>query len=742
MQPTDPAKKLMPSRAEPAPLEYPHEARQAAPAETPAALQSAPSLGALMHSLRRSWKVVMPTAFLAAALAGGVVWMVVPAQYTSTLVLRLLSRPTLGNLDQDEVFANVQKANVSILKSFEVLSETIVKSRVAETYGIADTPQGLARRLVTHFNDGPEMLAVQLSGENPEAVAATLNALGDVLPRKMLKADVDRINGMMEQKDKSLRAVAQALSEKRIELVAAEKKAGLDKLGMMARSQEGAERNLSDAVRELGMADAELARLEGQRRSATRRVEEPLLPVVSDADLEAAAAQRPNYFQAFQDAELQRKKVMDLARLVVPERRAEMTAKPRAELERLEGTLRAIRDRVRGEIAEKSRVKVIEQEKRNLAELEDKIAAHREQRARLDREVERRRGEVEAFKNGGLRAPPEVLGLRDEVEQLEKEQARLGEQKAGLKGLFPITERLSRHTEAFVPTEKDFSRPLKYALAAGALVFGVCLIGGCLMEARSRRISDSSEIREGLGLRIIGTVPAMPASVRRKSAAALSMGGLDSRYGLTEAVDGVRTRLLHAPRVDGARIIMITSAATGEGKTTLASHLAASLARAWRKTLLIDGDLRNPNAHSQFDLPSEPGLSEALRGEMEYEDAIRPTSISRLWLLPAGKIDAHALQALTQDGLSAVFDRLKEQFDFIVIDTSPVIPVPDALVLGQQADAVILSVMRDVSRMPAVYAAQQSLEDLGIRVLGAVVSGEKTETYGKAVPYGPVPGGS
>src|SRR5262245_15781425 len=99
MQPSEPRK--MPT-AEPA-----HDPRSSAPAETPAALHSAPSLGALMHSLPRSWKVVMPTAFLAAVLAGGVAWMLVPAQYTSTLMLRLLSRPTLGNLDQDEIFANV-----------------------------------------------------------------------------------------------------------------------------------------------------------------------------------------------------------------------------------------------------------------------------------------------------------------------------------------------------------------------------------------------------------------------------------------------------------------------------------------------------------------------------------------------------------------------------------------------------------------------------------------------------------
>lgn len=732
MQPRD-DKKLLPERVDPT---SPEGGSSSVQTETPLALQSAPSIGALMHSMRRSWKVVVPIALLVAVAAGAVVWVVVPPQYTTTLTLRLLSRPTVGNLDQDELFANVQKSQVTILKSYDVLSETIVKSRIAEAYGLTFTPPSLARQLVTHFNDGPEMLAVQLSGENPEAVSAILNTLGDVLAKRMLKTDEARIESMMEQKDRALRTLADNLREKRLELAAVEQKVGLDKLGGLARSQSSAEQMLAEANRDLRMADAEWTKLEGARASAKRRIEEPLTPNVSESDIEAAAALLPNYSALVADIESQRKKINDTLRVAAPRKREEMAAAPKLALAGLEDRLKTIRTQVREKLAEKARLALVEQEKRSLAELEDRIAAQREARRKLEQEADKWRGVVEGYKNGILRAPPEVLALRDEVELLEKAQGKIGEQKAALKGLFPITPRLSVHTEAFVPTEKDYTRPLKFALAVAALAFGGCLVGGCLLEAQTRRVSEASEIREGLGLRIIGTVPALPASARRKNVATLSMSGLDNRYGLTEAVDGVRTRLMHSPRVDGARIIMITSANTGEGKTTLASHLAASLARAWRKTLLIDGDMRNPNAHLQFDLPAEPGLSEALRGEMEYENAIRPTSLSRLWLMPAGKIDGHALQALTQDGLAMVFERLKEQFDFIVIDASPVIPVPDALVLGRQVDAVILSVMRDISRMPAVYAASQSLEDLGIRVLGAVLSGEKVELYGKSVQYG------
>ena len=130
---------------------------------------------------------------------------------------------------------------------------------------------------------------------------------------------------------------------------------------------------------------------------------------------------------------------------------------------------------------------------------------------------------------------------------------------------------------------------------------------------------------------------------------------------------------------------MITSAAGGEGKTTLASQLARQVYPGqglWRKTLLVDGDLRNPAAHKVFDLPLEPGLCELLRGEANAADVVKPTLLSRLWLLPAGHWDAHAIQALAQDDVRGKLEQLKEHYDFIIIDSCPVLPVADALAAG------------------------------------------------------------
>ena len=176
---------------------------------------------------------------------------------------------------------------------------------------------------------------------------------------------------------------------------------------------------------------------------------------------------------------------------------------------------------------------------------------------------------------------------------------------------------------------------------------------------------------------------------------------------------------------------MVASAVSGEGKTSLASHLAASLARGGRRTLLVDGDLRNPAVHQLFGLSAGPGFAELLRGEVEPVQVVQNTPLENLSVLAAGAADRRALQALAQDGVvRTVFDELKEQYDFLIVDVSPVLPVADALLIGEHADAVLLSVLRNVSRLPAVHAAQQRLAALGIRVLGAVVIGEGLEAYG------------
>jgi capsular exopolysaccharide synthesis family protein len=741
MLPTDP-KKLLPAGAGTEGHPTPAEGDPAA-AGLPPALTAPPSLGTLLQAFRRCWPLALPLALLGAAGAAALAWYLVPGVYTAHLVLRLASRPPRGSLENEIDIVSLQKAQVALAKSPELLSEVQRRSRVAETHPGPYGLPWLEKHLLADSLQGPDVLHFALSGEHPEAVAALLTALGEVLPERVQQADQKKAEERIEQLRRRLRAplggaerrgpptLAEQLHGKRQQL---QEKMAFSKLD----DQETLLRRYHDALGQLGFAEKavrdqrlQVASLRTELMAKKERLKNPAEQVVTDADIEEELRSSTAY-KALQDELAKVQDVIeDVKRRAIDRRvRHNLLLENRVKEADLERRLKDFRDRSRGRVGDKLKARATDEARKAVLELGDKLALAGSAERALEQERLRWQMKVDGYRAGGPKLPPDVAALQDQVKQLEKEVEAVGQEKATLQAALPIEPRVTRVSEVLVPTEKELNRPIKFAAASGVTAFGLLLVGVCLLESRSRRVYAAADVRQGLGLPVVGSLPALPRRARA--------GKLDTAAeaaGLADAVDALRTVLLHSPRLDGARVVMVTSAVGGEGKTTLASHLAASLARAWRKTLLIDGDVRKPAAHRQFELPAEPGFSEALRGEVEFDEAIRPTQVSRLWLLSAGKCDSHALQALAQEGLGGVFERLKEQYDFIVLDTSPVLPVPDALLLGKHSDVALLSVLKDASRVPAVYFAQQRLQDLGIRVLGAVVLGEKVETYGHAIPY-------
>jgi capsular exopolysaccharide synthesis family protein len=239
----------------------------------------------------------------------------------------------------------------------------------------------------------------------------------------------------------------------------------------------------------------------------------------------------------------------------------------------------------------------------------------------------------------------------------------------------------------------------------------------------------------GLAMRVVGAVPELPGKRMGDDPAAEEL----IRHNLIESIDAIRTMLLRNASAENLRVVMVTSAESGEGKTTLASNLAMSLARAGRKTLLIDCDLRQPATHQMFELPLQPGFSEVVLNEVELPDAVRVTQVDpNLYLLPAGLWDRNVVQELAKDGVTSIFEKLRDEFDFILVDSHPVLAATDSLLIAQHVDAVIVSLMRDVSQMNNVHTACQQLTTLGIRVFGAVMSGMPMKSFSKAPAAQPV----
>lgn len=179
----------------------------------------------------------------------------------------------------------------------------------------------------------------------------------------------------------------------------------------------------------------------------------------------------------------------------------------------------------------------------------------------------------------------------------------------------------------------------------------------------------------------------------------------------------------------------VSSAVSSEGKTTLACHVATSLARAGRRVVLVDCDLRRPSIDQVFSLDGDTGLCEVLRGEIDVADATVPTSVKGLSVLPAGVLDAVAQERLVGDSLRSAIGSLRDAFDFVVLDTSPVLPVCDALLVAQHADAVLFAVRRDVSRLSKVAAAVERFNSIDVPVMGAVAIGLDDDPVGYGSYY-------
>jgi capsular exopolysaccharide synthesis family protein len=345
----------------------------------------------------------------------------------------------------------------------------------------------------------------------------------------------------------------------------------------------------------------------------------------------------------------------------------------------------------------------------------------------LELQIAALREELKGFVKNAIKLIDGQRDIDDREETLSRMKRQIDSLKVELEGL----TRVRAVQEAVVRRIRDMPRRL--GISSGA-AFGLFLLGAfavTFLEYRAHRLGSTGELVNELGLSVIGTVPAyLKGMPQNQEGVAYS----DRR--LVDSVDAARILLLHIAQTGSLKTVMVASAVSGEGKTSLSGHLAASLARAGRRTLLIDADLRKPALHELFAVPDVPGLSEVLRGDVPVSQAVQGTTVPNLFLLTAGQSDDIVFEALARDAAGPIFRVLRQEFDFILVDSSPIMLVPEGLLVAQQADGVLFSVMENVSRLPLVKAACQRLAMVGIPILGAVVSAAReASAYGYRYAY-------
>lgn len=190
-----------------------------------------------------------------------------------------------------------------------------------------------------------------------------------------------------------------------------------------------------------------------------------------------------------------------------------------------------------------------------------------------------------------------------------------------------------------------------------------------------------------------------------------------------EQFRGLRNQLI-AMNPDGeAKTLVVTSAVKGEGKTVTAINLALAFAELERQTVcLVDADLREPAIESYLNLNPGMGLSDVLQERVPLRAAVRESGIRNLAVLGAGTRLGAPSEVLSTPRIEDLFARLKERFQYVIVDTPPVLPATDASVLASRADGTLMTVRLEYSAKSHTKDAIRNLQDLGANVLGVFVT--------------------
>jgi capsular exopolysaccharide synthesis family protein len=266
---------------------------------------------------------------------------------------------------------------------------------------------------------------------------------------------------------------------------------------------------------------------------------------------------------------------------------------------------------------------------------------------------------------------------------------------------------------AAVP-QVPFSPNLRRALMLGTIVAFLVAVGLVLgLDYLDDTIKTPEDITR-LGLPFLALIPAVRSGRDRPT--------LSGHNDFSEAIRSLRTSIALSTR-QGGSIVLVTSAQPLEGKTTTACNLATALAYGGAKVLLIDADMRRPAVHKGFGLENRCGLAELLSGQASLTQAVQRLAEPNLWIMPAGSTPPNPSELLASGRMEALLRQVQNgPFDWVIVDTPPVLAVTDASILTQWVSGVAFVVGSEMTRRRLAERAIETLAAGRPRILGAVLN--------------------
>lgn len=262
------------------------------------------------------------------------------------------------------------------------------------------------------------------------------------------------------------------------------------------------------------------------------------------------------------------------------------------------------------------------------------------------------------------------------------------------------------------PAVPNLIRNLGLGLVAGVLLGVALAVGLDVVDSTVKKLDDLESIT---GTSVVGEIP---VDKPRRTTPAISFANDNSR--IAESFRKLRTNLSFLAVDNPPRVIVVTSSIPNEGKTTTAINLALALAEADNNVLLVDGDMRRSMVQDYLKLDGSVGLSTVLSGAIPLSEALQETTFPGLTVLTAGATPPNPSELLASQAAKKLLAELRGQFDYVIVDSSPLLAVTDGTLLAANADGALLLARYGKTRRDQLTHASEALSNVGAALLGAV----------------------
>jgi len=403
--------------------------------------------------------------------------------------------------------------------------------------------------------------------------------------------------------------------------------------------------------------------------------------------------------------------------------------------------------------------KIVNVKAEMMSELESKTQSLTDQEAALKGQIDRYRERYLSFPTAAI----ELTRLEREVELNVDLYATLKKkhQELLIKGAEQIEE-VTILEPAVAPSVPVNAPDIELNIMVGTLMgmfLGIVL--AFMRESFDTSIGTIEGVEEFIQVPVLGVIPEIDEKELKEAAAKELPPGVspetldvfskliclvDQKSFLSESYRSLRTNLQFASMERKAKTLLLTSAALGEGKTTTLVNLAVTLAQDGKRVLIVDADLRRPILHTRLGVPREPGLSEVLEGPTPWRESVRSVAdlmignlgvdrvlnargLDNLNVLTSGSLPSNPAELLNLKKVPDLIQEMREEFDIVLFDTPPILPVADAVLLGSKVDGVILVYQVGRIGRDTLKRAKSLLDHAQAKVMGVVLTNVRAETY-------------